>query len=103
MLDTNLVMFLGFGLTLVLCALRVPIGLAMGSSGILGFGLLTGFEPAFRLVSHSVISTFSDYTMGLIPLFILMGALMTVSGITTTLVRLLLIPFLLNLLLLLSS
>ncbi|QGZ35657.1 TRAP transporter large permease subunit [Stappia indica] len=87
MLDTNLVMFLGFGLTLVLCALRVPIGLAMGSSGILGFGLLTGFEPAFRLVSHSVISTFSDYTMGLIPLFILMGAVAVASGISADLFR----------------
>ncbi|OCW59618.1 TRAP transporter large permease [Hoeflea olei] len=87
MLDTNVVMFLGFGLTLLLCALRVPIGLAMGSAGILGFGLLTGFEPAFRLVSHSVISTFSDYTMGLIPLFILMGAVAVASGISADLFR----------------
>jgi tripartite ATP-independent transporter DctM subunit len=85
--DTNLVMAVGFGVMILLCALRVPIGLAMGAAGMLGFGLLTGFEPAFRLVSHSVIATFSDYTMGLIPLFILMGAVSVASGISGDLFR----------------
>lgn len=87
MTDTNLVMAVGFGAMFLLCALRVPIGLAMGASGMLGFGMLTGFEPAFRLVSHSVIATFSDYTMGLIPLFILMGAVAVMSGISGDLFR----------------
>ncbi|PWK60796.1 TRAP transporter large permease [Aminobacter sp. AP02] len=86
-MDTNLVIGVGFGLMLLLCALRVPIGLAMGSAGMVGFGLLTGFAPAFKLVSHSVITTFSDYTMGLIPLFVLMGAVVVASGISANMFR----------------
>lgn len=86
-MDTNLVIGVGFGLMLLLCALRVPIGLAMGAAGMVGFGLLTGFAPAFKLVSHSVITTFSDYTMGLIPLFVLMGAVVVASGISANMFR----------------
>lgn len=86
-MDTNLVIGIGFGLMLLLCALRVPIGLAMGAAGMVGFGLLTGFAPAFKLVSHSVITTFSDYTMGLIPLFVLMGAVVVASGISANMFR----------------
>ncbi|TFL10152.1 TRAP transporter large permease [Pusillimonas caeni] len=82
MVSTEFAIFAGFGSLLLLCLLRVPIGLAMGASGILGFGLLSGFEPAFRMLSHSVIATLSDYTMGLIPLFILMGAVAVASGLS---------------------
>lgn len=86
-MDTNTIIFIGFGLMLLLCALRVPIGLAMGAAGVAGFGMLAGFKPAINLVSHSVISTFSDYTMGLIPLFILMGAVAVASGISADMFR----------------
>lgn len=87
MVSTEFAIFAGFGSLLLLCVLRVPIGLSMGASGILGFGLLSGFEPAFRMLSHSVISTLSDYTMGLIPLFILMGAIAVASGLSQDLFR----------------
>ena len=45
-MDRNLVAALGFALMFVLLLLRVPIGIAMGISGVLGFGLLSGFAPA---------------------------------------------------------
>lgn len=87
MVSVEIAMLAGFGSLLLLCLLRVPIGLAMGAAGILGFGLLSGFEPAFRMLSHSVIATLSDYTMGLIPLFILMGAIAVASGLSEDLFR----------------
>lgn len=87
MLSPELAMAAGFGTLLILCLLRVPIGLSMGSAGLLGFGLVTGFDPAYKLLSHSLIATLSDYTMGLIPLFILMGAVAVVSGISGDLFR----------------
>ena len=37
-MDRNLVAALGFALMFVLLLLRVPIGIAMGISGVLGFG-----------------------------------------------------------------
>ena len=87
MLDPNVVILLGFALLFGLCALRVPIGFAMGISGTTGFALMSGFDPAFRLVSHSFIASLTNYTLGLIPLFILMGAVATASGMSRQLFR----------------
>lgn len=87
MSDPNLVILLGFALLFGLCALRVPIGFAMGIAGTAGFALLSGFDPAFRLVSHSFIASLTNYTLGLIPLFILMGAVATASGMSRQLFR----------------
>jgi len=82
MLDPNLAILLGFFVLFGLCALRVPIGIAMGIAGFSGFAAISGLEPAFRLLSHSPIATMTNYTMGLIPLFILMGAVATASGMS---------------------
>lgn len=82
MLDPNLAILLGFLVLFGLCALRVPIGIAMGIAGFSGFAAISGLEPAFRLLSHSPIATMTNYTMGLIPLFILMGAVATASGMS---------------------
>lgn len=87
MLNPEIVIVIGFALLFGLCALRVPIGFAMGIVGTLGFGLLSGFDPAFRLVSHSFIASLTNYTLGLIPLFILMGAVATASGMSRQLFR----------------
>lgn len=77
----------GFCLLVLLCMVRVPVGLAMGAAGAVGFGLQAGFDPAISVLSHTVIGTLSNYSMGLIPLFILMGAVALVSGISGDLFR----------------
>ena len=87
MLDPNLVILLGFVLLFLLCFMRVPIGFAMGIAGTAGFGVMSGFDPAFRLVSHSFIASLTNYTLGLIPLFILMGAVATAAGMSRQLFR----------------
>ena len=87
MLDPNLVILLGFALLFLLCFMRVPIGFAMGIAGTVGFGVISGFDPAFRLVSHSFIASLTNYTLGLIPLFILMGAVATAAGMSRQLFR----------------
>lgn len=87
MLDSNLIILLGFALLFLLCFMRVPIGFAMGIAGVAGFGAMSGFDPAFRLVSHSFIASLTNYTLGLIPLFILMGAVATAAGMSRQLFR----------------
>src|SRR2546423_5406152 len=67
--------------------LRVPVGMAMGLVGITGFGYLTGFAPALKLVGQTTMRTVTDYSFGVIPMFLLMGAFVSVSGISRELFR----------------
>src|SRR5260370_14170934 len=77
----------GFVSVLALMVLRVPVGMAMGLVGITGFGYLTGFAPALKLVSQTRMRTVTDYSFGVIPMFLLMGAFVSVSGISRELFR----------------
>src|SRR5438270_14092061 len=67
--------------------LRVPVGMAMGLVGVTGFGYLVGFSPAMKLVGQTTMRTVTDYTFGVIPMFLLMGAFVSVSGISCELFR----------------
>ena len=61
--------------------------MAMGLVGITGFGYLTGFAPALKLVGQTTMRTVTDYSFGVIPMFLLMGAFVSVSGISRELFR----------------
>ena len=75
----------GFILMFVLMAWRVPIGVAMGISGVLGFGMVTGVQPALNLLGNVPLSVLSDYNLSVIPMFILMGALCSGAGMSSEL------------------
>ena len=77
----------GFISLFALMLLRVPVGMAMGLVGITGFGYLTGFAPALKLVGQTTMRTVTDYSFGVIPMFLLMGAFVSVSGISRELFR----------------
>jgi C4-dicarboxylate transporter, DctM subunit len=78
---------IGFLSLFVLMLLRVPVGMAMGLVGVTGFGYLIGFVPAMKLVGQTTMRTVTDYTFGVIPMFLLMGAFVSVSGISRELFR----------------
>src|SRR6202522_2110757 len=77
----------GFISLFTLMLLRVPVGMAMGLVGITGFGYLTGFAPALKIIGHTTMRTVTDYSFGVIPMFLLMGAFVSVSGISRELFR----------------
>jgi C4-dicarboxylate transporter, DctM subunit len=81
-MDRDLVAFLGFALMFVLMVLRVPIGVAMAAPGVLGFGLLSGWKPAVNLLATVPLSVVTDYNFSVIPMFVLMGALASTSGMS---------------------
>jgi C4-dicarboxylate transporter, DctM subunit len=66
----------------VLMLLRVPIGIAMGLIGVAGFGLMGDFGPALKLLSQSPIRTATEAGFGVIPMFLLMGAIASASGMS---------------------
>ena len=86
-MSSEIVAIAGFVCLFALMLLRVPVGMAMGLVGITGFGCLTGFGPAMKLVSQTTMRTVTDYSFGVIPMFLLMGAFVSVSGISRDLFR----------------
>jgi tripartite ATP-independent transporter DctM subunit len=79
----------GLGLMMVLALLRIPIALAMGIVGFLGVAYLRdwNFAPAMAMVETKVYETGRNYTLSVIPLFILMGNLVTRAGMSQELFR----------------
>src|SRR5712672_3943204 len=86
-MSTDSVAILGFVALFALMLLRVPVGMAMGLVGVTGFGYLNGFSPALKLVGQTSMRTVTDYTFGVIPMFLVMGAFVTASGMSRELFR----------------
>ncbi len=86
-LSNEAIAVIGFVVLFGLMLLRVPVGMAMGLVGVTGFGYLVGFSPAMKLVGQTTMRTVTDYTFGVIPMFLLMGAFVSVSGISRELFR----------------
>lgn len=86
-MDRDLVALLGFVGMFALMAVRVPIGIAMGIAGVGGFALLSGTTPALNLLANVPLSVLTDYNLIVIPMFILMGAFASHSGMSTELFK----------------
>jgi tripartite ATP-independent transporter DctM subunit len=86
-LNPTHVALIGFVVLFALMLLRVPVGMAMGLVGVCGFGYLSGSGPALKLIGQTSMRTVTDYNFGVIPMFMLMGALVTVSGMSRELFR----------------
>ncbi len=68
-----------------LLILRMPIAYAMSLVGFLGLSYLTSTSAAFRTVAQELYSTFSTYSLSVIPMFVLMGFFAFHAGIGTRL------------------
>ena len=86
-LSTDAVAILGFVVLFALMLLRVPVGMAMGLVGVSGFAWIVGGGPALKNVGHTTMRTVTDYNFAVVPLFLLMGAFVSVSGISRELFR----------------
>lgn len=80
-MDPILLAGLGFGLMLTLIALHIPIGIAMGFVGVIGFGTVVGWGPAVSLLANEPASTLTNLNLAVIPLFMLMGNLAASAGL----------------------
>ncbi|MDH6593317.1 C4-dicarboxylate transporter DctM subunit [Variovorax sp. TBS-050B] len=86
-MSPDAVAILGFFALFALMLLRVPVGMAMGLVGVAGYSYLVGPGPALKLVGQTSMRTVTDYTFGVIPMFMLMGALVSVSGVSRELFK----------------
>jgi tripartite ATP-independent transporter DctM subunit len=70
-----------------LILLHVPLGVAMGVAGVIGFGLLSGMGPALSLLASETAGAFASLDLATIPLFILMGGFASAAGLSEDLYR----------------
>jgi len=83
------VSIIGFVCLLVLILLRTPISFAMGFVGFFGFAYLNDYNwvATLSLAARRIIDTSQDYGLSVIPLFILMGNLVTRAGLSQELYK----------------
>ena len=79
---------LSFPAVLALIFLRVPIGLAMFVVGLLGLIIVSGDTTmAFARLRSETFTTFSNYSLSIIPMFLLMGHFATLGGMSNALFK----------------
>lgn len=85
---SNLALALGsIGVLLVLIALRVPIGVALGVVAFGGFWALRNFDVALSVLRDSPFEFAASWNFTAIPMFLLMGALVTNAGLSSAIFR----------------
>ena len=77
-----LISVLGLGAVLILVFLRMPIAIAMGLIGFVGYAEIRGFRASISMVGRLVIDTAQDYGLSVVPLFILMGLFVNKGGLS---------------------
>jgi len=80
---------LGLAAMLALAFLRLPIAFAMGVVGIIGYAYMRdwNFTIAFAVAQTKIYETGRNYTLSVVPLFILMGNFVTRAGMSQELFR----------------
>jgi tripartite ATP-independent transporter DctM subunit len=86
-MSTDAVAVIGFVSLFILMLLRVPVGMAMGLVGVTGFSYIVNGDAALKIIGHTSMRTVTDYTFGVIPMFLLMGAFVSHSGMSRELFR----------------
>ena len=81
------VALIGFAAVLILAFLRMPLGIALGLVGVIGFGQLANYKAAMSSAARLVIDAGQSYGLSVVPLFILMGLMVERGGMAKELYR----------------
>lgn len=79
--------FTGLAAVLVLIAMRLPIGVALGGVSVIGVMMIRGPLVAAGLVKTITFEFAANWSLSAIPMFLLMGAVAHHSGISSALFR----------------
>ena len=81
-MSPTLVGILGLAGLFLLIFLRMPIGIALSIAGVLGYWALSGLDPTLALIGSVPFEIAYNYDLSIIALFVLMGNLAMVSGMS---------------------
>ncbi len=75
------VWILGLILVIVLITLGLPIAFSMATIGFLGLVFIIGIEPSLAMVGQIFFDNGMNYTLSILPLFLLMGNFVVKAGL----------------------
>jgi len=81
-MNPHLTGIIGLVVLIIMLFSRMPVGFVMALLGFLGFSYIVNFSAALNLVAKDVYTTFSSYSLTVIPLFVLMGQIAFHAGIS---------------------
>ncbi len=76
---------LGFGAVIVLIFLRVPVAIAMGLVGTVGFAWTNGLQSLGFVLGKTAFDMVFPYDLSIVPLFIMMGVFAAHAGLSKSL------------------
>lgn len=74
--------FVGVVAILALIGIRVPIGVAMGSTAFFGIWAMMGLKPAIGITKAVPFNLIGDWNLSAIPMFLFMGFVAAEAGLT---------------------
>jgi C4-dicarboxylate transporter, DctM subunit len=78
---------IGMMVLVVMILGRVPVATSLGLVGLAGYAALEGWPRAVAVIGSVPLELASAYTLSVVPLFTLMGALATTAGLSADLFR----------------
>jgi C4-dicarboxylate transporter DctM subunit len=86
-MSTQMIGVLAMAGLFVLIMLRVPVAIALGVTGFLGYAAVDGWHRAILALSSTPFDLRDKYSFTVVPLFILMGVVASKSGMSAELYR----------------
>ena len=86
-MSTELIGILSLVAIVGLVLLRVPVAIAMGLVGTIGYGLVDHWSAALDRLGNTPFELSEGYTLSVVPLFMLMGSVASRSGMSQDLFR----------------
>ena len=77
----------GFVVLLFMLAIRIPIGVAMLTTGMMGYAYIAGITPLLSSLKTHMYWQFTSFDLSVAPLFILMGQFASKAGLSQALFR----------------
>jgi tripartite ATP-independent transporter DctM subunit len=74
--------YIGCIIFLFLLFCGMPVAIAMGLAGVIGFASIVSWQGALSMMNADLYDTFSNYSFAVIPLFVFMGQISFHSGIS---------------------
>ena len=74
--------YIGIAILVILLFSGIHIGVAMGIIGFVGMAVVSGWDAGLTVLKTVPFTTFANYGISVVPLFILMGSLCFAAGLS---------------------